>query len=45
MISTLLACVMWPNYPGANVPETALKFRKRKENLLMQGDGGAEASM
>ena len=45
MISTHLACVKWPNYLGANVPEAALKFRKRKENWLMQGDGGAEASM
>ena len=32
MISTHVACVMWPNYPGANVLEVALKFRKRKEN-------------
>ena len=32
MISTHLVCVMWPNYPGANIVAAALKFRKRKEN-------------
>ena len=32
MICTLLVCVMWPNYRGANVIGVPLKFRKRKEN-------------
>ena len=32
MISTHLICVMWLNYPGANVEGAPLKFRKRKEN-------------
>ena len=32
IISTHLVCVIWLNYPGANVVEAALKFRKRKEN-------------
>ena len=30
--STHLVCVIWSNYPGANVEGAALKFRKRKEN-------------
>ena len=32
MIYTLSVCVMWPNYPGANVVGTVLKFGKRKVN-------------
>ena len=32
IISTHLACVMWPNYSGANVAGAPLKFKKRKEN-------------
>ena len=32
IISTHLVCVMWPNYPGANVVGATLKFRKGKEN-------------
>ena len=36
MISTHLVCVVWQNYPGANVGGAALKFRKRKKIIIMR---------